>query len=825
MKTRTFFFLCVVAVILLSLAGCTKNRSNSKWAVNKLEYLEKPGLTVLAFHDYYPSGKQGGVEIIQHGERVATNGFIRMKPVNGKGFNDPEKAIREIDRKKQLIKATVDYKDFGFKYSVRIWPEGDNIHLEVDLDKPIPTEMVSKLTFEMEFYPPAYFGKSFQLGDSFGIIPRQLNGSKAKSEEGTMEALPMAHGNTLTLAGEDPIRKIVIRDLKGELVMSDSRNDYYGGWITLKSVIPAGITENAVEWILTPNIIRDWKREPMIAISQVGYHPDQAKKAIIELDPVFKTTDKAHLIKLSGDNGMKEVLSAIPVKWGRFLCYDYTIFDFSSVKEPGMYVVKYCGSSSYPFSINKNIYTNDVWQPALEGYFPVQMCHVKVKDRSLIWHGACHLDDALQAPLDYQHVDQYHQYKEAETKYPVQTTIPFLDQGGWHDAGDDDLAAGSQAMTTHFLVLAYELGKDQTDQTYVNFDGRYVEMYRPDGIPDFVQQIKQGALNLVSGYRAAGHSFMGIIANREGRNITGDWASQTDQLFFDSKLAPGQKTQAHSGVNDDRWVFTNRDTGLEYQVAAALASASRSLAGYDDKLAKECIETARKVWDFEQSHEPVSRPAEYIPGNAKLEEIICTAELLFTTGEDKFASHMISLLPAIKENIGRAAWSVTRVSDKLKDENFNTGFQSALQEYKIRLDSTLAENPFGVPWGPRIWGVGWDIQEFAMEHYYLVKKYPDLFDREAIFRVVNYVLGCHPGSNTSLVSGVGAHSITSAFGVNRTMEYYIPGGMVSGTALIRPDFPELKEPFPYLWQQTEYVMSGAATYIFCVMAADKLLNM
>ena len=131
----------------------------------------------------------------------------------------------------------------------------------------------------------------------------------------------------------------------------------------------------------------------------------------------------------------------------------------------------------------------------------------------------------------------------------------------------------------------------------------------------------------------------------------------------------------------------------------------------------------------------------------------------------------------------------------------------------------------GFPGSQLIWGVGWNIQEFAMKHYYLVQKYPDMFDREAIFRVVNYVLGCHPGSNTSLVSGVGAHSITSAFGVNRTMEYYIPGGMVSGTALIRPDFPELKEPYPYLWQQTEYVMSGAATYIFCVIAADKLLNM
>jgi hypothetical protein len=46
---------------------------------------------------------------------------------------------------------------------------------------------------------------------------------------------------------------------------------------------------------------------------------------------------------------------------------------------------------------------------------------------------------------------------------------------------------------------------------------------------------------------------------------------------------------------------------------------------------------------------------------------------------------------------------------------------------------------------------------------------------------------------------------------------------VSGPHLIRPDFPEMTLN-PFIWQQTEYVMSGAATYMFCVLAADNLLN-
>ncbi|MCK5702393.1 MAG: glycoside hydrolase family 9 protein, partial [Cyclobacteriaceae bacterium] len=631
-------------------------------------------------------------------------------------------------------------------------------------------------------------------------------------------------GKILTLSGEDPTRQVEIEDLKGELTLVDERNFSYRGWIWVQSTIPVGVSENAVEWSIRPNVVPGWTRDPMIAISQVGYHPGQVKQAVIELDPVTEKLDNARLMKVVDEKGLEEVIAEIPEKWGDFLCYNYAVFDFTSITEPGMYLVKYGDQASSPFMISKDVFEEYVWQPTLESYFPVQMCHMDVRDGGIIWHGACHLDDALQAPLAIEHVDSYRQYAEAETRYSPLTPVPFLNRGGWHDAGDDDLAAGSQAATTQYLVFSNEISNSKFDQTHVDYEELLVEMRQPDGIPDLIQQIKHGAINLLSGHRAAGHSFAGIIATREGRNIKGDWASQTDQLFYDSKFGPKQKTLTHSGIPDDRWVFTNRDTGLEYQVAAALAAASRSLHGYDDELARECLETAIKVWNYEQTHDPVKKPNAYVPRNTVLHEILATVELLYTTREDKYALHLVSLWPAIQDNMERAAWGVARVSDQINDDEFNAKYLETLQFYSTRLDSTLAENPFGMPWRPRIWGIGWNIQWYALEHYYLVRKYPDLFNRELIFRVVNYVLGCHPGSNTSLVSGVGAHSITSAFGVYRHMWYYIPGGMVSGTALIRPNFPELKERYPYLWQQSEYVMPGAGSYIFCVLAADKLLN-
>jgi endoglucanase len=112
----------------------------------------------------------------------------------------------------------------------------------------------------------------------------------------------------------------------------------------------------------------------------------------------------------------------------------------------------------------------------------------------------------------------------------------------------------------------------------------------------------------------------------------------------------------------------------------------------------------------------------------------------------------------------------------------------------------------------------------GVEYYFLHEAFPDIFEPDLILCALNFILGCHPGSNTSsFASGVGARSATVAYGMNRADYSYIPGGVISGTALIRPDFPELLE-FPYLWQQGEYVLGGGSSdYMFLVLAARKVL--
>ncbi len=89
---------------------------------------------------------------------------------------------------------------------------------------------------------------------------------------------------------------------------------------------------------------------------------------------------------------------------------------------------------------------------------------------------------------------------------------------------------------------------------------------------------------------------------------------------------------------------------------------------------------------------------------------------------------------------------------------------------------------------------------------------------------MNYIYGCHPGSDISFVSGVGTVSKKIAYGNNRADFTFIAGGVVPGELILKPDFPENKEDWPFLWGENEYVVALGSSYIFLVNAADDLVR-
>lgn len=830
--------------LLLGHSSFAQKSQQQALKINDLEYLEMQGLSVMHAHDYYPGGHQSGISIIQNGVRVGSNGDVRLEVTPGPGHAQPKVGKRMVDHENQIISVRMEYPDpdkdrvgFGpiiypdleFAYEVKVQPVGKSFKIMVDLDEPLPDEWIGKVGFIFELYPGNLFGKSYYMDDSFGIFPRQANGPGTRNGDGEYEIGPLAKGNKLVIAPETEKFRMTIERLAGEdLQLIDGRALSQSGWYVVRSAIPKGATKNAVEWLVTPHIIPDWKYDPVVQVSQVGYHPRQQKMAIIELDRNDDRRLPASLYRVSENGGWEKVLEKTPDEWGDFLRYHYVRFDFSEIVRPGMYQVQYGDYVTEPFQIDADVFKRHVWQPVLEYFLPVQMCHMRVNDRQRVWHGLCHMDDARMAPTDHNHFDGYVQGPSTLTTYQPGESVPGLNVGGWHDAGDYDIRVESQASEVHILALAYEEFEVDYDNTTVNQETRIVEMHQPDGRNDLLQQIEHGVLSLVGGYGTLGRLYRGIIEpTRRQYSHLGDAATMTDNKPYDSRDIGLEFLELHTNnrlVNgnskisgkldgpDDRWVFTEENPARELNAAAGIAAAGRVLQGFNDDLARQCLKAAQEIWDVTRETTPLHR-------------IELAVELLKTTGDKKYSDFLKDNAGLIAKNMNQVGWMVGRSLPLIADSKYQKTIIEAVEKYKEEIVLQEKKTPYGMPYEPDIWGAGWGIQKFGVEQYFLHASFPDIFPNTYMLHAMNFVLGAHPGVNTSsFASGVGSRSLTVAYGINRDDWSYIPGGVASGTALIRPDFPELLE-WPYLWHQTEYVMGGGSSnFMFLVLAADKLLN-
>ncbi len=663
---------CVI-VLFLSSAGVLAAAKGNGLALNDKDYFETAGFNVLVFENQYDGmffdEKTAGILLVHHGVRTATGGAVRLKPAPEQWDQIPSVVERKVDKAGQTVEVLLRYKDYDFDSRLTVRPAGEGFRIQVMLDRPLPEKLEGRAGLNLEFLPSAYFEKTYAMDGRIGLFAlhptgpmavkpmdtqiRQFAGHSTFDDRGRSEYVepePIATGRTLVLAPEDPERRIRIASADADLMLIDGRNVAQNGWFVIRSLIPAGKTGVVAEWTVTPHVIPKWIRPPMIAHSQVGYLPGQKKTAVIELDPNDKPLSRAAVLKLNGDGEWVEVFRGAVKDWGPFLRYRYLQFDFSEVHESGLYALRYGSHRTGPFPIGADVFDN-AWQPTLDVWFPVQMAHVTVNEAYRVWHGASHLDDARQAPVNHQHFDGYRMGDSTETRYQPGEHIPGLAIGGWYDAGDFDIRTGSHAATVLTLAEAWERFRPLRDETFVDQDQRYVDIHRPDGRPDILQQIEHGTLALIAQHRAFGRAIPGIIVPfLHQYHHLGDGAAMTDNRIFDPSLKPYEIKGDFSGTPDDRWAFTSRSSYNNYASAAALAAASRALRGFNDALASECLTAAKKAFEDErQRPREERRLGPFFNGTGEIEAAL---QIAVATGDSAISRRFRDLLwPALDRGV------------------------------------------------------------------------------------------------------------------------------------------------------------------------------
>ena len=820
MKQLLLFFSALVAMPAMS----------QDLQLNDREYFERQGINVLVFSNSFNGGfndeKNSGIEIIHHGVRTVQGGAVRLNNTPEQWDLVPKMTNRQVDREKGSIEVAMRYDDYDFDSRVVVTAKGKAVEIAVYLDKPVPEKLAGEAGFNIEFLPSQYWLKTFLMDGRLNRFPRyatsqtitrpnsekprQFKGFKTYDDRGTdrfVDPLPLETGHQLIVATDDPSRMIKITSADAELKLFDGRMLAQNGWFVLRSVLPKGKTGKVVTWTVEPHAIPNWIREPNIGFSQIGYIPEQPKVAVIELDKKDKVLPTATLMRIKTDGTTEQAFKGDIKEWGPYFKYNYVKFDFSSVKEPGVYYIQYGDTKTNDFLIDAHIYdkitdaTTDVW-------VPIHMNHMYVTEGYRTWHGEPFKEGYLQAP-ESDHFDLHRQGPSTDTKYKPLELIPGLNVGGFFDAGDFDIETGSNINVVQNFIRTWELFKPQRDETFVSQKQRYVELHRPDGVPDVLQFIEHGVLNLVTQAEQIGH-MASTLSNSilDNYHHLGDAASITDGLHYDPSLKPYEVSAdgKRSGTPDDMWAFTYRNPSLDLQAAGVFTSAARVLKGYNDELAERAQKQADRLRSEAQQLQGQRRRGRR---NAQAE---ADNDWLTGTGDGNYRN--------VARNLQTFLDSIP-----MKDAAYKEKLRPAVQQYADYIKSFDKENPYGVPIGLGNWAGVNAVLNFGITVNYAHIYFPDIISKDEVYRVANWLYGCHPYHNYSFVAVVGATRPKQVFyGNNRADFSFIPGNVAPGLLFRKPDHFENYDDWPFLWGQNEGTIAGNTQYIIFGSALKNIVS-
>jgi endoglucanase len=842
MKKRKFLS---VAVLLLGAVNCALSQGLN---LNKLEYFETQGVNVLVYNNLFNGGfndeKNAGIELIHHGVRTAQGGAVRLSNTPEQWDLVPTISNRKVDRALKTVEATLRYEDYNFDSRVVVTAKGKGVEIAVYLDKPIPKALEGSAGFNLEFLPSQYWQKAYLMDGRYNRFPRyvvgntttrptsekpkQYKGYKTADDRGTgryIDPLPLETGRTFLLAPDDPARLVKITSPDADLMLFDGRILAQNGWFVVRSLLPAGKTGKVLTWTVEPHAIKDWVREPNIGFSQVGYLPSQPKVAVIELDKKDKPLVNSSLYRIGDDGQATKVFSSRITPWGDYYKYNYVKFDFSSIKTPGIYYIQYGGFKTNNFLIQNNVYdqitdaTSDVW-------IPIHMDHMFVNEAYRVWHGEPFKEGYRQAPPNTDHFDLHAQGPTTDTKYKPLELIPGLNVGGFFDAGDFDIETGSNISVVQNFVRTWESFKPLRDQTFVDQKQRYVDLHRPDGTPDILQFIEHGTLNLVAQAEIVGHMTQ-TLSNSvlDNYHHLGDAASLTDGLPYNPKLGPYEVASdgRSSGVKDDLWAFTSRDPSLDLDAATMFAAASRALKGYNDDLSARALQQSKRLLK-ESTQLLASRPPDSL-GRRGRAAIATNLQLYVSTGEKQYVDRFQQLLwPALDRNVNIFLLTALDAIPYL-DAPFKEKLRPYVVKYQAYLNGLEKDNPYGVPIGLGNWAGSGDVTNFGTTICFASKYFPEIIDESHAYKAANYLYGCHPYHNFSLVATVGATRPKAVFyGNNRADFSFIPGNVAPGLLFRKPDHFENYDDWPFFWGQNEGTIGGNTQYLIFGSAFKNLVK-
>src|SRR5580765_6716013 len=110
--------------------------------VTDKNYLDTQGFSVFlydsTYHPVFVDQKNTAMEMILHGQRIATNGDVRLMPTPEQWDLVATLKDRHADKANNQLTADLAFPTFDFSYKLEVAAEPGGVKVSINLEKPLP---------------------------------------------------------------------------------------------------------------------------------------------------------------------------------------------------------------------------------------------------------------------------------------------------------------------------------------------------------------------------------------------------------------------------------------------------------------------------------------------------------------------------------------------------------------------------------------------------------------------------------------------------------------------------------------------------------------
>src|SRR5204863_5553296 len=170
-----FMLTRIVCILLVLISASGLSGTDFSMKVTNKDYLDTQGFSVFlydsTYHPVFVDQKNTAMEMILHGQRIATNGDVRLMPTPEQWDLVATLKSRHADKANSRLTADLAFPTFDLSYTLEVAAEPGGLKVSINLDKPLPQKLAGRAGFNLEFLPSIYMGKAYLVdGTKAGIF-------------------------------------------------------------------------------------------------------------------------------------------------------------------------------------------------------------------------------------------------------------------------------------------------------------------------------------------------------------------------------------------------------------------------------------------------------------------------------------------------------------------------------------------------------------------------------------------------------------------------------------------------------------------------------